>query len=106
MDLRSPLRHSDSDEVLNVAIRSAVMRKRRGHDLIVDQRDMAMPMSGGADKDFVMMMLPHHQGAIDMAKVELQYGKDPAMKTFAQGIVDAQERKIAEMKTWQAENAI
>jgi Domain of unknown function (DUF305) len=38
--------------------------------------NMMQPMTGDPDKDFVMMMLPHHQGAIDMAKVELEYGKD------------------------------
>jgi uncharacterized protein (DUF305 family) len=59
---------------------------------------MAKPMSGDADKDFVMMMLPHHQGAIDMAKVELKYGKDPTLRAMAEAIVDAQEKEIKEMK--------
>ncbi len=65
-------------------------------------RDMKPAMSGDPDKDFVAMMLPHHQGAIDMAKVELQYGKDPAIRKMAQDIVAAQEAEIAEMKAWQA----
>lgn len=65
-------------------------------------RSMNAPMSGNADRDFVAVMLPHHQGAVDMAKIELQYGKDPAMRRLAAGIVRAQEREIAEMRAWQA----
>lgn len=62
------------------------------------------PMTGDPDKDFVAMMLPHHQGAVDMAKVELQYGKDPKLRSMAEAIVKAQEQEIAEMKAWQAAN--
>jgi len=60
------------------------------------------PMTGDPDKDFVAMMLPHHQGAVDMAKIELQYGKDEKLRAMAQKIVDSQEKEIAEMRTWQA----
>jgi uncharacterized protein (DUF305 family) len=42
----------------------------------------------------------HHQGAIDMAKVELQYGKDQATKDLAQSIISAQEKEIADMTRW------
>ena len=69
------------------------------------QQGMAGEMSGDADKDFVGMMIPHHQGAIDMAKVELQYGKDPSLRKLAQAIVEAQEKEIALMKRWQAKHA-
>jgi uncharacterized protein (DUF305 family) len=62
----------------------------------------AVTMTGDPDKDFVAMMLPHHQGAVDMAKVELQYGKDPKLRALAEAIVKAQEDEIAEMKAWQA----
>ncbi len=68
-------------------------------------KDMAaVPMTGDVDRDFVSMMLPHHQGAIDMAKFELAHGKDPAMLKLARAIVVAQDKEIAEMKTWQAKH--
>lgn len=66
-------------------------------------KDMAAaPMTGDADKDFVAMMIPHHQGAIDMARFELANGKDPVLRKLAQDVVAAQEKEIAEMKGWQA----
>jgi len=60
--------------------------------------------TGNPDKDFVLMMMPHHQGAIDMAKVELQYGTDPELRQLATDIVSAQDKEIAQMKAWLARN--
>ncbi|TES60872.1 DUF305 domain-containing protein [Burkholderia cepacia] len=60
--------------------------------------------TGDADKDFVAHMIPHHQGAIDMAQVELKYGKDPEMQKLARSIVKAQKEEIATMKRWQAKH--
>lgn len=68
------------------------------------KKDMAMTPSGDTDKDFAMMMIPHHQGAIDMAEVELKFGKDPALKEMAQKIIDAQKKEIEEFKKWQSEH--
>lgn len=66
-------------------------------------RDMrAAPMTGDADRDFVAMMIPHHQGAIDMAQAELRHGKDPALRRLANEIVTAQHKEIAMMRKWQA----
>ncbi|SEJ84442.1 CopM family metallochaperone [Paraburkholderia diazotrophica] len=60
--------------------------------------------TGNADKDFVAHMIPHHQGAIDMAEVELKYGNDPEMKKLARNIVKAQKEEIALMQRWQAKH--
>ncbi len=65
---------------------------------------MHMAPSGNVDMDFAMMMKPHHQGAIDMAKVELQYGTDPELKAMAQKIIDAQTAEIAEFDAWLAKH--
>jgi uncharacterized protein (DUF305 family) len=64
-------------------------------------RDMAAaPMNGDADHDFAAMMMPHHQGAIDMAKAELRYGKDPVMRRLAQEILVDQQSEIDAMQLW------
>lgn len=56
--------------------------------------------SGDADLDFVKLMLPHHQAAIDMAKIQLMYGKDPQMRRLAQEIVTDQQSEIDLMQLW------
>ena len=63
---------------------------------------MKVPMTGNPDADFVAMMIPHHQGAVDMAKVELQYGKSRELRQMAQDIIASQTKEIAEMRRWQA----
>ena len=66
---------------------------------------MDITFSGNSDVDFVKGMIPHHQGAIDMAKVVLSYGKDSEIKKLAEGIIKAQEEEIAQMQAWLKKNA-
>lgn len=67
-------------------------------------KDMDITFSGNADLDFVRAMIAHHQGAIDMAKVELEHGKDEAIRKLADDIIKAQEAEIRMMKEWLAGN--
>ena len=63
---------------------------------------MAVEFTGNADTDFVRGMIPHHQGAVDMAQVVLEHGTDPEIRALAQGIIGAQETEIAFMQDWLA----
>lgn len=61
---------------------------------------MAVKPSGCADRDFVLGMIPHHQGAIDMAWVQLKYGRDAQLKEIANDIIRSQQQEIAKMQEW------
>lgn len=67
---------------------------------VMDREMIAAPMNGVVDHDFAVMMIPHHQGAIDMAKAELSFGKDPVMRRLAQEILVEQQSEIDAMKLW------
>jgi uncharacterized protein (DUF305 family) len=72
--------------------------KKMDHDMASGK------MTGDPDHDFTVMMIPHHQGAVDMAVVELQYGKDPELRALCRQIIVAQKKEIAQMKRWLAEH--
>jgi uncharacterized protein (DUF305 family) len=66
---------------------------------------MNITFTGNADVDFVKGMIPHHQGAIDMAKTVMAFGKNPEIRKLAEDIVRAQESEIAMMKAWLEKSA-
>lgn len=67
--------------------------------------DMGASYSGDVDLDFARGMVPHHQGAIDMARIELRHGRDPAMRSLAQTVVRTQNAEIALMLEWIARHS-
>lgn len=65
---------------------------------------MAIEYTGNADVDFIKGMIPHHRGAVDMAKIVLEYGTDPEVRKLAEAVIAAQEAEITWMTDWLAKN--
>jgi uncharacterized protein (DUF305 family) len=61
-------------------------------------------MANDPDVAFAAGMLPHHQGAVEMAQIELKYGKDPVMRRLAENVIKSQSAEIKLMKTWLAKH--
>lgn len=68
------------------------------HMMGMDDEPATLKTAEPFDEAFIKMMIPHHEGAIEMAKVELAKGEDPELKALAQDIMDAQQREIADMR--------
>jgi uncharacterized protein (DUF305 family) len=90
--------HSTPAQTAQIPNASATQGYRQANDAM--HRNMDIAFSGDADVDFVRSMIPHHQGAIDMAKVALQHAKDEQVRKWATDVIREQEREIAEMQGW------
>lgn len=82
----------------------AVGEYKAAHESMM--RGMAVPYTGDPDADFRIQMIPHHQGAIDMARVAMRHAKDPWTRQLAESVIVEQQREIAEMQAWLARRGI
>ena len=93
-DAAAPSRDGTMPGMANGDMHQSMMRSMKKME--------TMPMSGNADRDFAEMMKVHHQGAIDMAELELKNGKDAKLRAMAKRIISAQEKEIKEFDQWLA----
>ena len=94
--------YGNCEAVVEVALKYGASTKAYEAANAKMHKDMAITYSGDADRDFLAGMIPHHQGAIDMARVVLRHGKDPEMKRLAESIIAAQEAEIAQLRAFLA----
>jgi uncharacterized protein (DUF305 family) len=91
--------HEPSDQTDRSSVASPASFDEMMHEAMTRMDSgMSIRDSGDPDRDFAAMMIPHHQGAIDMAKAELQFGRDPVLRRLAQGIIVEQQQEIELMR--------
>ncbi|OUE46979.1 hypothetical protein BZY95_01095 [Billgrantia desiderata SP1] len=90
--------HEPDEHADNEAVQAYREVNRRMHE------DMSVEFTGNPDADFARGMIPHHQGAIDMANVVLMHGEDEAIRDLAREIIEAQEEEIAFLRDWLAQH--
>jgi hypothetical protein len=90
--------HQPTEQAIAATISEQSFLKENEAAMTRMMNDMAAKPTGNIDRDFVAMMTPHHQGAIDMAVIELRYGKDEQLKRIAQEIIVDQMQEIDAMK--------
>lgn len=95
-DDHTSMDHSHSEDSTSTAAYKAV------NDAM--HSEMLFDYTGDPDADFIIGMIAHHEGAIEMAKVVLEYGKDPEIRKLAEDIISAQEKEITWMKEWLENN--
>jgi uncharacterized protein (DUF305 family) len=104
--LLSPAQSADAEDMKGMAMKPATSPADKAFSATMKTMmdGMHVKPTGKPDEDFARMMIPHHQGAIDMAKVEIQYGTDSELRQLATDIVAAQQKEIAQMKAWLEKN--
>jgi uncharacterized protein (DUF305 family) len=90
----------DSHSHASVSIRESKWSELAGSMHVMHAAMTSVQPTGDNDVDFVRLMLPHHQAAIDMAKTQLAYGQDPQMRRLAQEIITDQQSEIELMQLW------
>jgi uncharacterized protein (DUF305 family) len=95
--------HATTDQAAELAT-DAVAAYKAAMD-IMHSAMSSMEYSGEADIDFARGMIPHHQAAIDMARIVLEHGKDAEIRKLAEEVIEAQEREIKQLETWLAARA-
>jgi DUF305 family protein family protein len=96
--------HAAHAAARGMAATSATQEFRAAHHKMM--QSMNQPYTGDPDVDFRIQMIPHHQGAIDMARVTLKHATDPWTRQLAEAVILEQQREIAEMQAWLARRGI
>ncbi|MGJ7457834.1 CopM family metallochaperone [Halomonas sp. MA07-2] len=90
--------HHGGEQADELADNPAVQAYREANDRM--HEDMMVGFTGDADVDFARGMIPHHQGAIDMANIVLEHGEDEEIRQLAEDVIAAQEEEIAFLRDW------